>query len=71
MSPKARPGYSTPIGFVKSGTTDTCLSTLIIGGASYADSVYVLNEGQTTAVPYFEANPTLLNLCATGQWLHL
>jgi hypothetical protein len=64
---QSQTGLQYAIGFVKSGTTDTCLSTLIIGGASYADSVYVLDEGQTTAVPYFEANPTLLNTCATGN----
>jgi len=53
------------IGYVKSGSTDTCLSTLIVGGASYADSVYVLSENQDYAVPYFDANPNLLTVCAT------
>jgi hypothetical protein len=60
-------GLQYAVGFVKNGTTDTCLQTLVIGGASYADSVYVISEGQTTAVPYFEGNPTLLNTCATGN----
>jgi hypothetical protein len=55
------------IGFVKSGTTDTCLSYLTIGGAAYADSVYVLNENEKTAWPYFEANPTDVNLCQNGN----
>lgn len=64
---QSQTGLQYAVGFVKNGTTDTCLQTLIIGGASYADSVYVLNEGQTTAVPYFEGNPTLLNTCATGN----
>jgi len=64
---QSQTGLQYAIGFVKNGTTDTCLQTLIIGGASYADSVYVIAEGQTTAVPYFEANPTLLNTCATGN----
>jgi len=64
---QSQTGLMYAIGFVKNGTTDTCLQTLIIGGASYADSVYVISEGQTTAVPYFEANPTLLNTCATGN----
>ena len=53
------------IGYVKSGTTDTCLSTLIVGGASYADSVYVLSENQNYAAPYFDANPNLLSVCST------
>src|SRR5580658_7769416 len=55
------------MGFVASGTTDTCLSYLTIGGAAYADSVYVLSEGEDYAVPYFEANPNDLNLCLTSN----
>jgi hypothetical protein len=54
------------MGYVQAGTTDTCVSTLIIGGASYYDSVYVLGDGQTTASPYFEANAYLPNICAGG-----
>lgn len=59
-------GMKYAIGFVKAGTNDTCMSTLIIGGASYYDSVYVLSDGETTASPYFEANPYLPNICAGG-----
>jgi hypothetical protein len=59
-------GMKYAIGFVKSGTTDTCMSTLIVGGACYYDSVHVLSDGETTAWPYFEANPYLPNICAGG-----
>jgi hypothetical protein len=55
------------IGFVASGSTDTCRSYLTIGGAAYTDSVHVLSLGQTTAAPYFEGNPTDLNLCQTSN----
>src|SRR5580692_3304222 len=55
------------LGFVASGTTDTCLSYLTIGGAAYADSVYVLSENEDYAVPYFEANPNDLTLCQTSN----
>jgi hypothetical protein len=55
------------VGFVASGTTDTCLSYLTIGGAAYADSVYVLSTGASNAQPYFEANPTDLTLCQTSN----
>jgi len=54
------------LGFVKAGTTDTCLQQLIIGGAAYFDSVYVFENGSTTAAPYFEANPYLPSVCANG-----
>jgi hypothetical protein len=54
------------LGFVKAGTTDTCLQQLIIGGAAYYDSVYVFENGATTAPPYFEANPYLPSVCANG-----
>ncbi|HEX3934819.1 MAG TPA: hypothetical protein VHW43_09080 [Puia sp.] len=59
-------GMKYAIGFVKAGTTDTCMSTLIVGGASYYDSVYVIADNDTTATPYFEANPYLPNICAGG-----
>jgi hypothetical protein len=64
---KSETGLKYAIGFVRSGTTDTCLSTLVIGGASYMDSVYVIANGATTALPYFEADPYLLTTCATGN----
>ncbi len=63
---KSQTGMLYEIGFVAAGTTDTCLSRLTVGGAAYYDSVYVLADGQTTASPYFEANPYLPNICAGG-----
>jgi len=54
------------IGFVKQGTTDTCLTSLIIGGASYMDSIYILAQNQGQAAPYFDANPNLVSICG-GQ----
>ncbi|WP_431209447.1 hypothetical protein ACQ86N_25150 [Puia sp. P3] len=64
---KSETGLKYMIGFVKNGSTDTCLSTLIVGGASYADSIYVLADGANTAIPYFEADPYLTNTCASGN----
>jgi|SRR3984885_4140575 hypothetical protein len=58
-------GLKYVMGFVPAGTTDTCLQTLIIAGASYYDSVYVLANGATTAPPYFNANPYLPSVCST------
>jgi hypothetical protein len=55
------------VAFVKSGTTDTCLSNLIVAGAAYMDSVYVLSESKKTAVPYFNANPFAPAPCQGGQ----
>src|ERR1700733_14647721 len=63
---KSNTGERYAVGFVKSGTTDTCLIPLIIGGADYMDSVYVLADNATQAVPYFEANPSLASICS-GQ----
>jgi hypothetical protein len=61
---KTETGQRYAIGFVKSGTRDTCLSTLIIGGAAYMDSVYVLENGAIKAAPYFDANPYLPPICS-------
>jgi len=63
---KSETGLRYAIGFVKNGSTDTCLSNLIIGGASYMDSVYILEDGATTAVPYYDANPYLPPVCSGG-----
>jgi hypothetical protein len=62
---QSQAGMRYMIGFVPGGTTDTCLSTLIIGGASYLDSAYVLGNGDTLANPYFNGNGGLVNICST------
>ena len=56
---KSETGEKFDIGFVKSGTADTCLTTITLAGASYMDSVYVLANNETTALPYFNAKPLL------------
>jgi hypothetical protein len=61
---KSQTGLRYEIGFIKSGTNDTCLNQLIIGGADYMDSVYVLDNGSTTAAPYYEANAYLPSICS-------
>lgn len=61
---KSETGMQYAIGFVKDGTTDTCLQKLVVGGAAYLDSVYVLADGATQAAPYFDANTLLPSVCA-------
>jgi hypothetical protein len=51
------------VAFVKNGTTDTCMSQLIVAGAAYMDSVYVLAQSDTTSKPYFNANPNAPSPC--------
>ena len=60
-------GQRYDVAFVKSGTTDTCLSHLIVAGAAYMDSVYVLAVSDTTAKPYFNANPYGPPVCQGTQ----
>jgi hypothetical protein len=60
-------GQRYSVAFVKNGTTDTCLSQLIVSGASYMDSVYVLSQSDTTARPYFNANPYGVAPCQGNQ----
>ena len=60
---KSETGQRYSIGFVKSGTTDTCISQLIVGGVSYMDSIYVLSNSDTTSRPYFDANPYVSSPC--------
>jgi hypothetical protein len=55
------------IGFVKEGSSDTCLTNLILAGAAYMDSVYVLADNQKYANPYFDANPQVPSMCSSGS----
>jgi hypothetical protein len=64
---KSYTGERYEIGFIKAGTTDTCLTPLIIGGADYLDSVYVIANGAIQALPYFDANPYLPSPCTGGN----
>jgi hypothetical protein len=60
-------GQRYSVAFVKQGTTDTCLTSLIVAGAAYMDSVYVLSQSDTTAKPYFNANPFAPAPCTGTQ----
>jgi hypothetical protein len=64
---RSETGARYSVAFVKEGTTDTCLSQLIIGGAAYMDSVYVLSASNKTAVPYFNADPYGAQPCVGNQ----
>ena len=54
---KSETGVRYNIAFIKKGTTDTCVTQLILGGITYVDSIYVLSKGDTLAAPVFNANP--------------
>jgi hypothetical protein len=56
-------GLRYKIGFIKTGSTDTCFSTLILGGITYIDSIYSLDKNDTLAIPYYYANPTAPAVC--------
>lgn len=60
---KSEGGLRYSIGYVKKGTKDTCLQTMILGGASYADSLYILSNNSRYAAPYFDADPNLVSIC--------
>jgi hypothetical protein len=56
-------GQRYSVAFVHEGSSDTCVSKLIVGGASFMDSIYALSLSSKTAVPYFNANPNTPNPC--------
>lgn len=60
---QSQTGMKYAIGFVKAGTTDTCLTQLALGGASYEDSIYVVTGGGVKAMPYFNGNPFQTSNC--------
>lgn len=62
---QSQSGMRYAVGFVPAGTTDTCISTLIIAGAAYYDSLYVIGDTNSfVAMPYFNADAGL-NVCTT------
>jgi hypothetical protein len=60
-------GQRYSVAFVNNGTTDTCMAPLIVAGAAYMDSIYVLSQGNDTAKPYFNANPYAPPVCPGSQ----
>jgi hypothetical protein len=61
-------GMQYVIGYVKDGTTDTCHTRIIVAGVTYKDNVYVLDNNDTLATPYFNANPLIQSVCdASGD----
>jgi hypothetical protein len=64
---QSQTGQRYAVAFVKSGTTDTCMSSLIVAGTAYEDSIYVLSQSDTTARPYFNANPYTASPCQSHQ----
>lgn len=51
------------IAFIKKGTNDTCVSQLIVGGLTYLDGIYVLDQGDTLAKPVFNTDPFASSVC--------
>ncbi|THU39481.1 hypothetical protein FAM09_13335 [Niastella caeni] len=60
---KSETGVRYKIGFVKKGTQDTCISQLILAGMTYMDSIYVLSQHDTLAMPIFNADPNAPSIC--------
>jgi hypothetical protein len=56
-------GVRYKIAFIKKGTQDTCVSQLIVGGMTYMDHIYVLDQHDTLAKPVFNANPFAPSIC--------
>lgn len=59
-------GQRYDVAFVQYGTTDTCISQIILAGTAYMDSVYSMAQSQTTAAPYFNADPSASSPCQGG-----
>lgn len=56
-------GVRYKIAFVKEGTTDTCVGQLIIGGMTYLDKIYAMDQNDTLAKPVFNADPFGPSVC--------
>lgn len=52
--------------YIASGTTDTCIRYITIGGINYMDSIYVLGQNQDMATPVYNADRRLQPACDGG-----
>ncbi|MBO9201918.1 MULTISPECIES: hypothetical protein [Niastella] len=64
---KSETGIRYNIAFIKKGTTDTCVSQLIVGGLTYLDGIYILDQNDTLALPIFNADPFAAPVCNTSN----
>lgn len=68
---KSETGIRYYIEYVRNGANDTCISTLILTGAAYLDSIYTQKPNVvSTAEPYFEGNINMNNICNTDSNCH-
>ncbi len=68
---KSETGMRYYIEYVTKGSTDTCLTSLILTGAAYQDSIYTQTPNiVSTAEPYFEGNINMNNICNTDSNCH-
>ncbi|MDP4149954.1 MAG: hypothetical protein Q8927_02875 [Bacteroidota bacterium] len=64
---RSEAGQRYVIGFVQKSSHDTCLSNLIVAGVSYVDSIYSLEDNDTLAIPYFNANASTPPVCNSSD----
>jgi hypothetical protein len=64
---QSQTGQRYDIAFIQYGTTDTCISQLVVAGTAYLDSIYVVAKGNPTASPYFNANPAAPSPCQNSS----
>lgn len=55
------------VGFISAGTKDTCMKELVLSGISYVDSVYVLSNNDSLAIPYYNADPSTISVCGNND----
>ncbi len=51
---KSETGLTYTVFYIKTGTTDTCTRNITIAGIDFANSLYVLSQNDTLAVPTFK-----------------
>jgi hypothetical protein len=51
---KSETGLTYTVFYVKTGTTDTCTHNITIAGIDFSNSLYVLNQNDTLAIPTFK-----------------
>ena len=63
---KSESGMIYRVGYVPTGSSDTCFTKIIIGGITYMDGVHILSENDTIVTPIYNGNPDGKPVCGTN-----
>lgn len=63
---KSESGLAYKVGFIATGSSDTCFTKIITSGINYLNGIYVLSDNDTLAVPVYRGTLNGTPVCGDG-----